>query len=65
MRTKSSAGAHRNFSEYGSPTSAKMPMAVLSTPRLASQYESVEVVSSSGSPLANPISRIASMRRSR
>src|SRR5258708_35695029 len=62
---RSISGDHRNLKAYGVPTSAKAPMVARLTPALANHADSVENVSSSGSPLANPSGRISITRRSR
>jgi hypothetical protein len=50
---------------YEVRTSPNSPIAVSDTPVSASQYDRVPKVSASGSPLENPISRIATSRGSR
>ena len=62
--SRSITGAQRNLSAYGVPTRAKAPILARLIPAVASHADSVEAVSSSGSPLANPSGRIISTRRS-
>ena len=59
------SGAQRNLQLYEKRTSVKRPIAVSETPISASRNDKVAPVSASGSPLANPISRIAISRGSR
>src|SRR5215831_10749827 len=53
-----------NLSEKGVPTRANAPIVARLTPTLASHADSVEKVSSSGSPLAKPRIRTNSTRLS-
>src|ERR1700722_16790905 len=62
---RSISGDHRNFSAYGVLTRAKAPIVARLTPAVANHADKVENVSSSGSPLADPSSRISNPRRSR
>jgi len=61
---RSISGDHRNFSAYGVLTRAKAPIVARLTPAVANQADSVENVSNSGSPLANPSGRMSKTRRS-
>src|SRR5258708_30945363 len=62
---RSISGDHKNLKAYGVPTSAKAPIVARLTPALANHADSVENVSSSGNPLANPSGRMSKTRRSR
>ncbi len=63
--SRSITGAHRNLKLYEERTSVNSPIAVSDTPMSASRSDNVAPVSASGSPLENPISRIAMRRGSR
>src|ERR1700722_18813993 len=62
---RSISGDHRNLKAYGVPTSANAPIVALLTPALENHADSVENVSKSGNPLANPSGRMSKTRRSR
>src|ERR1700693_5934457 len=61
---RSISGDQRNLSAYGVLTRAKEPRVARLTPAVANQADSVENVSNSGSPLANPSGRMSNTRRS-
>ena len=61
----SKIGAHKNFSEYGSPTNANKPIVDFETPSSVNQACNRVIVSNKGTPETKPIERVISIFFSR